>query len=367
MKFTLTKDVIQQAMQKLRPVLNAKGTIPILAGIKVEAMEDCIVLTASNASESIIHRILPNGDTTKIDSAGAAVLTKEAFEVTSKLSGEITYELVEKNLQVTQGKKTSLSFTTMAAEDYPKIGANPTSAPIVLTGQKFSELISRTVFAVAKTETRPVLTGVNLQVGESLQAISTDSHRLAKVTIPLEEKLEEVSVTIPGKMLDHALKAFDLSKDILLSIDTSQIAMANGNTIYYSRLLEGNYPDTQRLIPTTFDGELTLDAKEFTESLQLLATLSSEGVIKLEVDGLFVKLDSKNETAKGHRELSFIEYTGEAGFTVSFSSGFLLEALKRIDSDAVKLNFCGAQRPFTVEGVNEKTKQVQLILPVRTY
>lgn len=367
MKFTLKKDVIQDAMQKLRSVLSSKTTIPVLAGIKVEVMESCIMLTASNSSESIVHRILPEDGSVVIETTGAAVFTKESLDVASKLSGEITYELVDQNLNVTQGKKTSLSFTTMAAEEYPQITKDPKTQNIKLSGQRFSDLISRTVYAVSKTDSRPILTGVNLQVGETLQATSTDSHRLAKVTIPLEEKLEEVMVTIPGKMLEHALRAFDLTKDVFLSIEPSQIALANGNTLYFSRLLEGTFPETDRLIPNEFQSQLTVDTKEFVESLQLLESLSSAGVVKLDIEGLFVRLEAKNETAKGTREIAYGEFTGDEGFTISFSSAYLLEALKRIDTASIKLNFCGDKRPFTVEGLDDTTNQVQLILPVRTY
>src|SRR5690606_3504818 len=140
-----------------------------------------------------------------------------------------------------------------------------------------------------------------------------------------------------------------------------------GNTVYYSRLIEGNYPETARLIPVDFKSHLIVDTKEMIESLQLLSSLSKEGVVKMEIDEMFVKLDSKNETAKGHREIAFSEYTGEAGFTISFSSGFLLDALKRIDTPSVRMNFVESMRPFTIEGVGEEINQVQLILPVRTY
>lgn len=367
MKFTVKKEIISDALSKIRNVLGAKSTIPVLAGVKVEVLKDCILLTASDATESIVHRILADDGSVVIEAEGAAVFTKDSLEVATKLSGDITYELIAGNLSVTQGKKTALHFTTMLAEDYPAISTAGNNQPILLSGKQFSDLISNTVYAVSKSDARPVLTGVNLTIGQELQAVSTDSHRLARVNIPLATPVEEIMVTIPGKMLDHALKAFDLSNQVILSVDHSQVAMANGNTVYYSRLIEGNYPETARLIPVDFKSHLIIDTKEIIESLQLLSSLSKEGVVKMEIDGMFVKLDSKNETAKGHREIAFSEYTGEAGFTISFSSGFLLDALKRIDSPSVQLNFVESMRPFTIEGVGTEINQVQLILPVRTY
>lgn len=367
MKFTVKKETMNDAFSKIRSVLGTKTTIPVLGGVKVEVRNNCILLTASDATESIMHRILAEDGSVVIEEDGAAVFTKESLEVATKLSGDITYELREGNLHVSQGKKTSLHFTTMLAEEYPAITSTGSNPPIVLSGKQFSELISNTVYAVAKNETRPVLTGVNLKIGKELQAVSTDSHRLARVTVPLATQLEELAVTIPGKMLDHALKAFDLSNQVLLSVDHSQVAMANGNTIYYSRLIEGTYPETERLVPVEFKSQFTVDTKEMIESLQLLASISKEGVVKMEIDDMFVKLDSKNETAKGHREITFSEFTGEAGFTISFSSAFLLDALKRISSSSVRMNFVESMRPFTIEGVGEEIDQVQLILPVRTY
>lgn len=364
MKFTVKKEVLVDAFAKIGKVLSNKTTIPVLRGVKVEARADCILLTASDASESIIHRIPADPGKAVIELEGGAVFKREALEVVSKLSGDITYELEENTLHVTQAK-TKLDFSTMPATDFPKIPTT-NSKPISLTGQQFSDLIARTVYAVSKSEVRPVLTGVNLSFGKELQAVSTDSHRLSKVTIPLETEMEEICITVPGKMLEHALKAFDLSQNVFLTAEQNQIAMVNGNTLYLSRLIDGQYPATDRLIPTDFKHEMTASTEELKDTLTLLATLSKEGVVKMEVDGMFVKFQSRSETSKGEREIAYHEYTGEEGFAISYSTVFLLDALKRVESDSVKLKFVDPMRPFIVEGL-DGTDQTQLILPVRTY
>lgn len=155
----------------------------------------------------------------------------------------------------------------------------------------------------------------------------------------------------------------------MVFIDTQDISIVNGNTIYCSRLLQGNYPDVSRLIPSP-NFHLVVHRQEFIDALEMLLIISKtreNGSIKLSVNGLFVNLEAMGEVAKGNKEIAFELYDGES-FEIAFNAKFMIDALKAINNDSVKLGFSGDMKPIVVvpNDEDQAKKEVQLILPIRT-
>ncbi|MDX1806668.1 MAG: DNA polymerase III subunit beta, partial [Paenisporosarcina sp.] len=242
--------------------------------------------------------------------------------------------------------------------------------PYILDGKLFAEMVSKTTFATSNSDARPILQGVNMTFNADKNVfVSTDSHRLSRLVFDgthEESSTEDLpkAITVPASVLDHALKSFDLSMQVAIFPSPQQIAIANGNTILYSRLLEGNYPETERLIPTEFNSQLVVNRKEIIESLELLATLGTNNIVELKVNGLFVELKAQGSNAKGMKEIAFETYDGEEGFSISFSAAYALVALKTTEHQSIKFRFVGAMRPFLITPV-EESNELQLILPVR--
>lgn len=365
MKFTLPKVIITEITGKMGRLLTAKSSIPILSGILVEAKPDCILFTVSDGVESMIHR-LPVSDEKgiSVEVEGVSVFSKETLDVTKKMKGDILFDANESCVTVSQDK-TSLEFAVAFASDYPKIEIENTNKAITLNGKEFEKFVKKTTFAVAKSDSRPVLTGVHMTFGEENRFVSTDSHRLAR--FESGSSSVEIDITVPASILEHALKSFDLTQDIMIFPSTNQIAFASGHTILISRLLEGNFPDTARLVPTDFNHELILRKDEFLSALDLLAALADNSVVNLTMSGLSVELSSKGATSKGKQELFYEQYEGEEGFSISFSAAYTIEALRTLTTDSVKISFVDSMRPFIVTPVsNEPVSELQLILPVRS-
>ena len=369
MKFILSNIDVSEAVSKMGRLMTAKTTIPVLEGVLVEALKDCIMFTASDGTETIIHRIMIDPvDGNSIVAEGRSVFTKDAFDVARKMKGHITFE-VKGDTQVSVSiDKTNMEFPVMSAADYPKTEMGDSPNSVVLSGTEFAKVTTQTTFAASKQEMRPILMGVNMSFkkGENM-FVSTDSHRLSRLQMKGIDNLEEdIQVTVPATLLDKAVKSFDLSKDVIILPKTNSIALANGNTIFISRLLEGAFPDTSRLIPSDFATDLIVNRKELIDGLELLETLNAS--VQLKVDGLFVELSSSNSVgSKGTKELAFESYDGEEGFTIAFSASYVLDVLKRMDENSVKLRFNGQMKPFVIVSANEdETDTVQLVLPVRT-
>ncbi len=369
MKFTITNTAIQETVLKMGRLLTAKTTLPILNGVLVEAQNDCIMFSASDGNESVIHRVLLDKvDDEQLIEPGRCVFPRELFDSAKKMKGSINVEATAEGVTVTQAK-TKLHFSVMNADEFPKIDTESRTTQVVLTGKEFSDMVTHTTFATSKSDIRPILTAVNMVFSKDSNVFTaTDSHRLSsfhgKGTPTIEES---ISMAVPASVLDKAMKSFDLSKDVILLPSSSSIALANGNTILFSSLLEGNYPDTSRLIPSEFESELVVNRKELIDGLELLAAVTTNNVVAFNIGSLFVELSASGTGKKGSNELAFEVYEGVEGFSIAFSAQYVLDVLKRLETKSVRFQFTGAMRPFIIIPEGTVTSNIQLVLPVRQY
>lgn len=234
-------------------------------------------------------------------------------------------------------------------------------------------LIRQTVFAVSTSETRPVLTGVNWKVenGE-LICIATDSHRLAlrKAKVELEAD-KQFNVVIPGKSLNELSKILDDNNELVdIVITENQVLFKAKHLLFFSRLLEGNYPDTSRLIPAENKTEVIVNTKDFLHAIDRASLLAREGrnnvvrLATLENKGIEISSNTP-EIGKVVEELIAQTIDGEE-LKISFSAKYVMDALKTLEGHEIKISFTGAMRPFVIRPLNDDSL-LQLILPVRTY
>jgi DNA polymerase III subunit beta len=236
-------------------------------------------------------------------------------------------------------------------------------------------LIRQTVFAVSTSETRPILTGVNWKVlNNELTCIGTDSHRLALRKARLETETEtdgQHNVVIPGKSLTELSKILDdTSETVDIVITENQILFKAKHLLFFSRLLEGNYPDTARLIPNEKKTEVIVNTKAFLQSIDRASLLAREGknnVVKFAIieDNAIEISSNTPEIGKVVEEIPTQSIEGEE-LKISFSAKYMMDALKALEGNEIQISFTGAMRPFIIRPLNDDAT-LQLILPVRTY
>ena len=234
-------------------------------------------------------------------------------------------------------------------------------------------LIRQTVFAVSTSETRPILTGVNWQIEEGvIICIATDSHRLAMRTAPIEiGTAESFNAVIPGKSLVELSKILDDSNTpVEIVITENHILFKAKNLLFFSRRLEGNYPDTTRLIPTDSKTELVLNAKDFLHAIDrasLLARGERNNVVKLAtIEEKMIEISSNTpEIGTVIEQIQCQSIEGEE-LKISFSAKYMMDALRAIEGTDIIINFTGAMRPFIIRSADDSSI-LQLILPVRTF
>ncbi|MDT2743228.1 DNA polymerase III subunit beta [Enterococcus asini] len=374
MKVTLNRAVFIQELATVQRAISTKTTIPILTGVKIELKESGLVLTGSNADISIETILDKDNEKAGMDiaSTGAIVLQARFFsEIVRKLPEDtFTLEVIENNqVSITSGKANFI-VNGLDADNYPHLPIVERTNEMTLSVELLNQLISETVFAVSQHESRPILTGVHFVLeNQKLLAVATDSHRLSQRIIPMEQG-GAFNIVIPGKSLVELSRSLgDKEEDVEISIMENQVLFKTKNMLFYSRLLEGNYPDTNRLIPTSFDTEIEFNVPSFLAAIERASLLSHEGrnnIVRLSITEENVILYGNSpEVGKVEEDLNYEKVTGEP-LDISFNPDYMKAALRAFGDMSITIKFISPVRPFTLEPAEGQGDFIQLITPVRT-
>ncbi|MFC5589960.1 DNA polymerase III subunit beta [Sporosarcina soli] len=378
MKFEIMRDRLLDGINDVMKAISQKVAIPILTGIKIEVNEKGLTMTGSD-SDITICTFIPaedNGEQIiKVAEKGNIVLQAKVFsEIARKLpTNEVTIEVVNGLQTHIQSGKSEFHLIGSDAEDYPVLPDVKDDYLFSLPSDLMKSIIRETVFAVSQQETRPILTGVHWEAKDGgLSCVATDSHRLARrLTVPEDMPDMPFSIVIPGKSLQELNKILpDNSESVDIVIADQQVLFKTRNVLFYSRLLEGNYPDTSRLIPSEYKTSIVVNGKHLLQAIDrasLLAREERNNIVRFSADDSNVIEISSNspEVGKVEELLEATDLSGE-DLKISFSAKYMMDALKAIDGQDVSIHFTGAMRPFILQAVGDDTI-LQLILPVRTY
>ncbi|KAB7707633.1 DNA polymerase III subunit beta [Bacillus aerolatus] len=378
MKFSIQKDRFAQSVQDVLKAISSRTTIPILTGIKIDATEEGIKLTGSDSDisiESFIPKEEEDQVIADIKQVGSIVLNARFFnEIVKKLPLEkIEIEVITSFQTVIRSGQAEFNLNGLDPEEYPHLPQIEEGEVFKLPTDLLKAMVRQTVFAVSTSETRPILTGVNWKVEDGeLICIATDSHRLALRKAAVETDANaEYNVVIPGKSLNELSKILDDTQEpVEIVITDNQVLFRAKHLLFYSRLLEGNYPDTSRLIPADSKTKLELNTKEFLQAIDRASLLAREGrnnVVKLSMIGEeMIEVSSNSpEIGKVTEQVKSQSVEGEE-LKISFSAKYMMDALKALEGTEINIQFTGAMRPFVIRPQHDDST-LQLILPVRTY
>ncbi|WP_034991701.1 DNA polymerase III subunit beta [Liquorilactobacillus vini] len=378
MKFSIKRTAFIQRLTNVQRTIASKTTIPILTGIKLTLTNEKLILTGSDSDISIEAAIIKSDDNAQleIEETGATVLPARFFsEIIKKLPGD-TFSLNTFENQQTQilAGKSIFKVNGISAEEYPHLPEIEISQKITLAADLLKKVINQTVIAASNQESRPILTGVHLTIYQGqLTAVATDSHRLSQRKIPLDINDLNYDVIVPSRSLIELARMLpDSSEKVELRISENQMLCFFDQTIFYSRLLEGNYPDTAQLIPNNSETELEVNANDFLAAIDRASLLSHEGnynIVKLTLDPkqqLAKIYGNSPEVGTINEVLNFESLTGKS-LEISFNPDYMKDALHSFGQTTVKINFTQPLRPFTLTPSENQSNFIQLITPVRTF
>ncbi len=365
-----------QALNATKRAISTKNAIPILSTIKIDVNQADITLTGSNGQISIENTIPVSNENAGllITSTGSVLLEANFFiNIISSLPDiSLEFKEIEQHQVVLTSGKSEITLKGKDVEQYPRLQEVSTDNPLILETKLLKSIIAETAFAASLQESRPILTGVHMILSQNNQfkAVATDSHRMSQRLLTLEKSASDFDVVIPSKSLREFSSVFtDDIETVEIFFSPSQILFRSEHISFYTRLLEGNYPDTDRLLMNQFETEVVFNTQSLRHAMErahLISNATQNGTVKLEIaENAITAHVNSPEVGKVNEELEIVEKSGEY-LTISFNPTYLIEALKALKSDTVRIRFISPVRPFTLTPGDDEEGFIQLITPVRT-
>ena len=370
-------ETLNQAIQDVSKAISSKIVIPILSGIKIDARNDGLLVTASD-SEMTIQRFIPkqsesNEELVQIEEKGSIILPAKVFaELLRKLPGkDVEIETTAQFQAWIRAKSSEVQLLGYDPEDYPAINQVDDRMAVNLPSDILKMVIKQTIFASSSVESSGVLTGLLWQWnGKTFTCVATDRHRLAKRELNLDTITINQQMVLPAKTLNELIKLLPDQNQLISFICTeNQVLFQWQNAWFYSRVLDGTYPDTSRIIPNQFKTELELPTSLLRDAIDRASLMSREeksNVVQLiTIDEGTIEISSNTtELGRVTERIEVNRFEGES-LKISFNSKFIMDVLRVIESQNVFIGFTGAMSPIIVKPMDE-TNLLHLILPYRT-
>ncbi len=373
MKLKIQQRILMEHLNNVIRGVSSKNLIPILNCIKFELKKEGLYLISTD-NELAIKDFIDAKDIEQIDTLGDILISgRYIYDIVKKLDNDIITieEIIDSQVLITTSNS-SFKLNCNMVSDFPDIDLEFSNNPIFIDKKAFKTAINQTIFATSQQESRPVLTGINIKINKNIMEITaTDSYRLSKKQIILNDSIDNsIDLIIPNKNLSEIIKLIN-EDDQLLEIHTftNKIIFKIDDVIVMSRLINGTYPDTNKLIPNEFDITVRVNLSSIFNSIDRASLLTSneeKNIIKLETKGNIMIISSNIPEIGNVEEKIEINKNNDKDIKISFSSKYMMEALKTFDSEEIELLFNGDIKPIIIRYVSN-SDLTQLILPIRTY
>ena len=368
MKFSCYKNDLTEALQFVIRAVAVKPMTPVLAGIYLKAEGSMLELQANNFSTGIITRIPVN---TEI--SGETVVSGKRFQefVRNMPDDTITFnDETDSNTLTIESGGATIDLLTMPANDFPKVKTPETDSSFKIRTTALRNLIRKTVFAVAKDETRPVFTGCAFELkGDKISLVATNTHRLALATESLNETYNDCNFVVPAETLRGLMLRIDpkdVENYITVSYSTRYLTFEFDNVFVNSRLIEGQFPPYDRVIPQSSMTRVNVDVSEFKNAVELVALMSREteyNTVKFVFGNGGVEISSNSPEVGGAVKNVEAQIDGD-DLEISFNVDYIADVIRVIDSPRVNIALNDKYSPaaFTEP---ENDSYVYVATPVR--
>ncbi len=379
MKINILREELNQAIQQVSRAISSRTTIPILSGIKIEVDARGVTFTASD-TEISIQSFVPTEkeDLTIVEviQPGSVVIPAKFFtEMIRKLpSSQVEIQVKENFITWIRSGTAEVQLVGLDPEEYPQLPDLEEDNKVSIASDLLKTMIRQTTFAVSTSETSPILTGVFWQFDSNyLKLIACDRLRMAsrEASIQTSDQWDpKTSIVISGKSLNELNKLLpDQTLLIDIVVADNQVLFKIDSLQFFTRILDGTYPDTSKLIPSSFSTELTINTRKLADAIDRAYLLSREektNIVKIIMkdEQTLEVSSSSSELGKVTEQVDVEQLTGEL-ISISFNSKYMLDALKVIDSEFIAMGFRGPMQPIIIKPADH-ANMLHLIMPYRT-
>jgi DNA polymerase III subunit beta len=366
MKATIERATLLKSLSHVQSVVERRNTIPILSNVLIEARDDnSIRLMATDLDLQVDESVPAN-----VDQPGATTVPAHTlFDIVRKLpeGSQVELNVAEGKMHLSSGRS-QFHLSTLPRDDFPVISEGELPTRFELPAATLRQIVDKTRFAISSEETRYYLMGIFLHVADDqLKAAATDGHRLARIVIPKPDGADGMpDVIVPRKCVAELRKLLEeVEGTVEVSLSPTKVRFGLGSAVLTSKLIDGTFPDYNRVIPTANDKLLKLDPKTFSAGVDRVSTIASEKTraVKMSVERDKVTLSvTSPESGTATEELP-ADY-GSDTLEIGFNARYLLDILGEIDGDTVEVHLADAAAP-TLLRENDKSNALYVLMPMR--
>jgi DNA polymerase-3 subunit beta len=369
MKLTIERPALVKALNTIKGATERRNTIPILANVLINADDHKLKLTATDLDIEFTTEVVA-----EVAQSGSITVDADRFRsIISKIAGDanLSIEATKEHVLQIKGGRARFSLNTLPASDYPSAATPEDIVWFDLPSSDLKKLIGRSQFAISTEETRYYLNGIYLHVhkrGETqtLRAVATDGHRLAQVDVDRPDGAEFEGVLIPRKTCAEALKIAEIEGTVRVGVSKSRVIFQAGSSTLNSKLIDGQFPDYQRVVPLGNDVIAVAATRTLAESVDRVVTVSTEKsrASKLTFDIGSLALECVNPDTGSAREELDVDFEKKA-FEIGFNSRYLGDVLGQIAGEKVEIAMADAGSP-TLFRCPTDASVLYVLMPMRT-
>lgn len=366
MKATIERATLLKSLGHVQSVVERRNTIPILSNVLIEAKEDGSLRLMATDLDLQVDESVP----AQVETAGATTVPAHTFfDIVRKLpeGSQVELTAADGKMQVVAGRS-RFNLSTLPRDDFPVIAEGELPTRFELPAATLRQIIDKTRFAISSEETRYYLMGIFIHVADDkLKAAATDGHRLARVTVDKPDGADGMpDIIIPRKCVGELRKLLDeVEGTVEVSLSATKVRFGLGSAVLTSKLIDGTFPDYNRVIPTGNDKLLKIDPKSFAQGVDRVATIASEKTraVKMAVDRDKVTLSVTSPESGTATEEIAADY-GADSLEIGFNARYLLDILQQIESDSVEVHLADAAAP-TLLRESDGSQSLYVLMPMR--
>jgi DNA polymerase-3 subunit beta len=372
MKLTIERAALLRALTHVQSVVERRNTIPILANVQVEAeASGRLRLTATDLDLSVVEDVPATVGQPGRTTVPAHTLHDIVRKLPDGAEVELALDAAKGQVKLTAGRYAS-ALSVLPAEDFPEIAEGNLPFAFSLPAEELKRLIDKTRFAISTEETRYYLNGIYLHVAEGpdgrrLRAVATDGHRLARVEADVPEGAAGMpGVIVPRKAVGELRKLVDeVDAEVSVALSETKIRFVFGDVVLVSKLIDGSFPDYERVIPAGNDKMVRIDCKPFAAAVDRVATISSEKsrAVRFSLtDGRLDLAVTSPDNGSASEELT-VDYEGQH-IDIGFNSRYVLDVAGQIDGDLMELAIADGASPVVIRDTAD-AGALYVLMPMR--
>ena len=373
MKFTIERNIFLNALVNSSRLITGKEINAILTNIKLEVTNEKLFVISSNgecSTKIVIERFKNDKEYFRDVIPGSILINSKVItEIVKRLdSKEIYFSVEDETIAKIVNDKSIYNINVIRANEYPDISFEENGVRVIIKKNQLLEACNQVSFAAMIKDSKPLLKTVHIEgKNDKLIFTATDGARLARKEM-VYEGIDNFEVNIPSKLLNEALRSSSDEELIEFFITSSNCLFKFKDSYVLTSIMKGDYPDTKKIIPSTFFYTLEVNGVEFIKACERAAIFSAEkeNIVKLTLTKDECIISSKSQqNGDASESLSLFSFEGER-LEISFNVEFVSQAINVLKSDEIIIKFLGEMKPFMIISKNDDTI-IQLITPVRTY